>query len=58
MRVKVGNRWYSSKDQPIMVELSKDDKRNISNMAPDSRLYAEAEDNISDEEFSKWMREV
>jgi hypothetical protein len=43
MRVKVGNR---------------DDKRNISNMAPDSRLYAEAEDNISDEEFSKWMREV
>ena len=40
MRVKVGATWYSSKDFPIMVQLSPYDKLAINNMAPDADRYA------------------
>lgn len=41
MKVKVGSDWFeATPEQPIMVLLSEDDKRNIANMAPDATKYA------------------
>lgn len=40
MRVKIGNEWYSDNDQPIMIELTEGDKKNISNMAEGATRYA------------------
>lgn len=41
MKVKVGNKIYTSKEQPIMVILSDDDKSNIAAMLPEARKYCE-----------------
>ena len=32
MRVKVGDTWYDAKDQPICIQMSEGDQRNIANM--------------------------
>ena len=46
MRVKVGNVWHESKPgQPIMVELSEEDKVNVKRMVRGENKYAEFHDN-------------
>ena len=41
MRVKVGPDWFeSTKENPIMVCLSDEDKEKISGMIPDNHRYA------------------
>lgn len=41
MRVKVGNDWFgATPTQPIMIELTEQDKRNIRNMHPEATKYA------------------
>ena len=39
MRVKVGDKWYDGKEEPVMVELTDSDKENIANMAEDATKY-------------------
>ena len=34
MKVKVGNKIYDGENEPVMVILSKGDKKNIANMIP------------------------
>lgn len=41
MRVKVGDNWFDvTAEQPIMVELTEADRRNIGAMAPEATKYA------------------
>ena len=39
MKVKVGNKVYDHVDQPIMVQLTDQDKKNIANMHPECNVY-------------------
>ncbi len=56
MRIKVGAKWFSSDDQPIMVLLMDDDKQNIANMDPDCPKYATFQDDWgSQQEMLDWM---
>lgn len=42
MRVKIGNQWFSCGHmQPIMVELTEEEKRIIANLPPDQNRFAE-----------------
>lgn len=57
MRVKVGDTWYDSEDQPICVEFVGKDKENVANMNPDCTKYAVAPDDFfeNSNDFMKWM---
>lgn len=57
MRVKVGDNWYDvTAKQPIMVELSAEDKANISNMPKWATKYASFEDGaMTVPERQRWM---
>ena len=55
MRVKIGETWYDGKDQPVMVELTDDDKKNIFNLG-EMEKYCEFPDaGYSTEDITKWM---
>lgn len=56
MKIKIGNKIYSGKDQPIMVILTKQDKQNIENMLPNATKYCEFPDNMQEEEIRDWMK--
>lgn len=57
MKIKVGDKVYSSKDQPVMVILAEHDKYNITHMAPDDTKYAEFPGDLAwtEEEMLAWM---
>jgi len=59
MKVKVGDRVYSSERQPIMVILTEQDKINIANMVPEATRYAEFSNALgwTREEELAWMLE-
>lgn len=40
MKVKIGDNYFDSEDQPIMIVMSEDDRRNIANMHPMATKYA------------------
>lgn len=55
MRVKIGETWYDGKDQPLMVELTDDDKKDINNMGK-LKKYCQFPDTVfSTEYIMKWM---
>ena len=59
MRVKVGDQWFSvEEDQALMVELTDTDRRNIANMIPGARFYAQFDDRDPRDAEAKlaWMR--
>ena len=57
MRVKVGNRWYDSRNIPICIEFTGNSRENIINAAPDCQSkYAEFPEAWgSKEEMVEWM---
>lgn len=58
MRVKIGSNWFQpGPGQPVMVELSEADKRNITNMLPEASRYAEFHDDspMTRAEREEWM---
>ena len=56
MQIKVGDKLFSSEDQPIMVILTEDDKENIANMLPECTKYATFQDDWGDEKaMLSWM---
>jgi hypothetical protein len=60
MRFKVADTWYEAKPgQPIMVELTDQDKRNILSMVFDGTKYAVFDENneLTKEDKFKWMGE-
>lgn len=57
MQVKIGDKMFDSKEQPIMVVLSEADKRNIMNMNDDAKKYASFPENFgTPEEMRAWMK--
>ena len=55
MKVAVGKKIYDTKDQPIALILTDQDKQNISNMTKDARFYMCYPDHVPDEEMDVWM---
>jgi len=59
MKVKVGDKVYDGNVEPVMVILSDQDKKNISNMSFDNMKYCSYPDHgYSVESISKWMKET
>ena len=56
MRVKIGDKIYDSKEEPIMVILEDYNKEDISNMAEDARKYCEFPDDMSEDEAREFMK--
>lgn len=59
MKVKIGNKVYTSKDFPIMVILTEKDKFNIAHMLPEATRYAEFDEELgmTKEEKEQWMED-
>ena len=58
MKVKIGNKYYDSKEQPIMVILSDKDKDNINNMFKNCCMYLTYPEDTNEckkEEIYNWM---
>jgi hypothetical protein len=58
MRVKIGDDWHAVElGKPIMIELTKADRRNIAAMLPDATKYAAFDDRepLSSDEKLAWM---
>jgi len=55
MKIKVGDKIYSSQDQPIMVILEEYNKIDIANMSEDAKKYCEFPDDLTEEEARKFM---
>jgi hypothetical protein len=60
MKVKVGSKIYDGEHEPVMVILSEEDKKNISNMLPEATKYCSFPDDVAfdPEEILKWMKEI
>lgn len=56
MIVKIGNKVYDSKQQPIMIVLSDDDKYNITQMIPEATKYCSYPDDMELNEIKKFMK--
>lgn len=58
MKIKVGDKIFDGKDQPIMVILTQGDKDNISAMPAETTKYCEfPEDTWPEERVRSWMKE-
>lgn len=55
MKVKVGDRVYNGSEQPVMVILTDQDKRNIAAMHRECTKYCEAPDGMSAKDIEVWM---
>jgi hypothetical protein len=55
MKVKVGDRVYDAKDQPVMVILEPQDKINIAAMPEDKTKYCGYPDGYSSGDIEAWM---
>lgn len=59
MKVKVGDRTYDSQEEPVMVTLTEQDKKNISNMLPSATRYCMyPSDEWTAKEILEWMTEI
>ena len=55
MRVKIGDTIYSAEKQPIAIELSDEDRINISVMLPGNRIYCVYPDGMSADEVLSFI---
>jgi hypothetical protein len=55
MKVKIGNKIYDSGNEPIMVILEGNDRKNITNMSPDATKYCSFPGWVDKEFINKWM---
>lgn len=56
MLVKIGETIYDPENQPIMLILTKEDKKNIKNMSKLNDKYLQYPDTMSDEEAKAFMK--
>lgn len=56
MKVKIGNKIYDSREQPIMVILEDYNKKDISNMDKEAYKYCEFPDDISEIDIREFMK--
>lgn len=56
MKIKVRDKIYDGKEEPIMVILTDHDKRNIAHMHPDNAKYCQFPETLyKAKEIIKWM---
>ncbi|MGG1650532.1 hypothetical protein ABHN03_25285 [Paenibacillus sp. NRS-1775] len=55
MIVKIGEQFFDSYDEPILLVLNKDEKSLISNMG-EQKVYSSFPPDCDPEEISKWMK--
>ena len=55
MRVKIGDKWYDSEEEPIVVELSDQDKINIAHMSEIAKKYCSFPEGLSRDKVREWM---
>ena len=57
MKIKVGNTIYDSDEEPVMVILTEQDKKNIANMTPEATKYCGWPDDQdwTPDAILKWM---
>ena len=58
MKVKIGDIIYDGAEQPVMVILNSNDKRNIAEMPPYVAHYCEYPDECDSEAIKLWMKEI
>jgi hypothetical protein len=56
MKVKIGNIIYDANQEPIMIILDGQDKRNIQNMHPDATKYCAFPDSTSLKLIKEFMK--
>lgn len=57
MKIKIGDKTYTSEGQPIMAILSDSDKENIKNMSPECSKYCQWNDEkYTEEEIDEWIK--
>lgn len=56
MKVKIGDKIYDSKNEPIMIILTSYNKFDISNMTDDTEKYCEFPDTMSEEDAKEFMK--
>lgn len=61
MKVKIGDKWYDSKDEPICLQVSKGEQEQIGNLdrskAPSGKYAVfPDESNWTPDSMHKWMR--
>lgn len=57
MKFKVGDKIFTSKEQPIMLILDDQDKQNLANMFPDAYQMCEYDETkYSEEEIREFMK--
>ena len=55
MKIKIGDTWYNADDQPIMIVLADQDKKNIADMPPELSKYCLYTLGLDPEFIKKWM---
>jgi len=58
VKVKIGNTVYDSEDQPIMVILTREDKKLISQMYDNCMKYCAFPDEMEPKEIEDWMKDA
>jgi hypothetical protein len=58
MKVKVGNKVYDCEEEPVMVILTDQDKKNIASMRSECTKYCMFPCDYVPEEVEIWMDEV
>jgi hypothetical protein len=56
MKVKIGDKIYDSKNEPIMIILEDYNKEHISNMAKEATKYCEFPDDITEDQVREFMK--
>jgi len=56
MKIKIGQKIYDGKKEPIMIILTNRDKENIKNMAPSATKYCVYPDSISPIKIKEFMK--
>lgn len=63
MKIKIGDKIYDSEKQPVMIIISEEEKKQISNMAKEATKYCIYPDNEewtsnNFKNIKQWMRDV
>jgi hypothetical protein len=57
MKVKIGNKIFDAKDEPLMIILEESEKQLISSMSKDDKKFCVYPDSISTDQIKIFMSE-
>ena len=56
MKVKIGDRIFSSDEHPIMIILTDFNKEQLRNISEADHKYCEFPEHMTEQEIKKWMK--